>query len=369
MTWANSGASRAQTLPHISCSDYLDIYPRAESNDVIVEVKKTGICGSAVHLFVAGRLGHVVLEKPMVLGHESSGIVSKVGSKVANVNIGDRVAVEPGATCGRCEYCKGGNYQLCPDVIFPAYPPVDGTLGRFYKLPSHLAYRMPVNLTLEDGAMASSIPCSMEPLSVAVHAVSTVARSLAVGPLGFCAWLLRKLDVVPSRLNFALTYAATDAFLPPPREENEPKIGYARRAATLLKTKLNLEDRGRNSLDYVFEASGAGVCVQIGLLITKIGGTFIQVGNGEAEMQIPITSILVKELDIKGSHRYGPGDYALAISLTSSGKIDLKSLITHRFAFDDAPSAFEAMKAGKGLDGRDVLKVIISGPDVSPFGI
>ena len=105
----------------------------------------------------------------MILGHESSGIVTQVGSKVKHLSVGDRVALEPGAPCRVCPLCKEGNYQRCPDVVFAATPPVHGTLQSFYTTPADLAYKLPDSISLQEGAL-------MEPLSVAVHAVVKIGQ-------------------------------------------------------------------------------------------------------------------------------------------------------------------------------------------------
>ncbi|KAF2638457.1 GroES-like protein [Massarina eburnea CBS 473.64] len=112
----------------------------ASPYDVLVQPKWTGICGSDVHYWVHGRIGHFVVESPMVLGHESAGIVHSVGEKVTTLKVGDRVAMEPGVPCRRCVRCKEGRYNLCPEMRFAATPPYDGTLARFYALPEDLCY-------------------------------------------------------------------------------------------------------------------------------------------------------------------------------------------------------------------------------------
>ncbi|KAI0921827.1 hypothetical protein AcV7_008025 [Taiwanofungus camphoratus] len=350
--------------------------PQISDDEVLVEVKKTGICGSDVHYLVHGRIGDFIVNKPMVLGHESSGIVSKVGPKVKNLKVGDRVAMEPGATCRTCDDCKRGRYELCPDIVFAATPPYDGTLARYYRIPSDICYKLPDHLTLEDGAM-------MEPLSVAIHAVANIAglRSnqtvviFGAGPVGLlCMATARALgasrvvavDIVPSRLEFAKKYAATETYLPPKFEPGETKMKYSERNAKLMQEQLGIEDRGPKAIDLVVDASGAEVSIQTGIFIARQGGTFVQLGMGASEIQIPITLLLVKELNFKGSFRYGPGDYPLAIALVSQGKIDLKPLITHRFEFSSAKEAFETTKAGKSPDGKPVIKAVISGPGVSP---
>ncbi|KAF7793664.1 hypothetical protein EIP86_004779 [Pleurotus ostreatoroseus] len=350
--------------------------PEIGDREVLVAVKKTGICGSDVHYLVHGRIGDFIVENPMVLGHESSGVVYKVGPKVLDLKPGDRVAMEPGATCGQCDDCKKGRYNLCPYIEFAATPPYDGTLCRYYRIPAHVCYKLPDNLTLEDGAM-------IEPLSVGTHALNTLGKLKAnesvivfgAGPIGLvCMAVARALgakriiavDIVPSRLEFAKAYAATDVYLPPPMEPGEDKLKYTDRNVKVMREQLGIEERGPRSIDLVIEASGAEVSIRTGMFIVRMGGRYVQVGMGNPEVTIPITMLGVKELQVVGSFRYCSGDYELAIGLVAAGKIDLKPLITHRFSFQDAKEAFAANRAGKGPDGKPVIKAIISGPDVLP---
>jgi len=348
--------------------------PEIFDDEVLVEVKKTGICGSDVHFLVHGRIGSYVVEKPMILGHESSGVVTKIGAKIKHLKPGDRVALEPGATCRVCGDCKKGRYELCPNIVFAACPPHDGTLTRFYRIPGDLAYKLPDHLTLEDGAM-------MEPLSVAVHAVANLAglranQSVAIfgaGPVGLLCMAVAKalgasriiaVDIVQSRLDFAKSFAATETHIPPPLNPRESQAEYSERNAKTMKEQLGIEERGQKAIDIIIDASGAPVSIQTGIHIARAGGTFVQVGMGNPDVTIPITLFLVKELTLKGSFRYGPGDYELAIALVSQGRVNLKPLITHRFTFEQTVEAFNATRSGKGPDGRPVIKTVISGPGV-----
>jgi D-xylulose reductase len=347
--------------------------PEIGAHHVLVEVKKTGICGSDIHYLVHGRIGDYALPpgSDMVLGHESSGVISRVGSSVTHLKPGDRVAIEPGATCRKCDACKEGRYQLCPDVKFAATPPYDGTLSRYYAVPSDLAYPLPPQLTLEDGAM-------MEPLSVAVHAVSKLGglkanQSIAVfgcGPVGILCMAVAKalgasrviaVDIVTPRLEFAKSYAATEVYQPPPMAENESRIAYSKRSAAALRQQFGISERGYSAIDLVIDASGAEVSIQTGIRIVKFGGTYVQVGMGSSDITIDMSVVLVKELVIKGSFRYGPGDYPMAIALAAQGKIDLKPLVSHRFSFEQSPLAFQTTRNGKSEDGKGVIKTIISG--------
>jgi len=219
----------------------------------------------------------------------------------------------------------------------------------------------------------------MEPLAVAVHSASNLSEIKAnqvvavfgAGPVGLLCMAVAKalgarrviaIDINEARVNFAKTYAATDSFVPSKPKEGESRMEYSRRTADEIRAKFGLGERGTNAVDTVLEATGAEVCVQTGLFLAKVGGVFTQIGMGAPEVQIPITMLLVKELKVRGSFRYGYGDYPLAIDLVASGKIDLKPLVTHRYKFEDAVEAFESTKKGMGQDGKPVIKAIIEGP-------
>lgn len=221
----------------------------------------------------------------------------------------------------------------------------------------------------------------MEPLSVAVHAVSKLGalrsnQSVAVfgcGPVGLLCMAVAKalgasriiaVDISPDRLEFAKTYAATDTFLPPSIDKGETGVAFSTRNAQAMKEKLGIAERGPRAIDLLLDASGAEVAIQTGIRIAKSGGTFVQVGAGNRDVTIDMFAVLCKELVLKGSLRYGPGDYSLAIALVASGKVDVKSLVSHRFPFTQAYEALEITRSGKSPDSKGVIKVIISGPDV-----
>ena len=117
--------------------------PVSKENEALVKVRCIGICGSDVHYYEHGRIGRFVVEAPLILGHELAGEVVEVGAKVKNVAVGDRVAVEPGVTCGTCAYCKSGRYNLCPDVVFLATPPVDGAWAEYVAIRSDFLFNCP----------------------------------------------------------------------------------------------------------------------------------------------------------------------------------------------------------------------------------
>ena len=134
-----------------------------EPNQVLVKVHAAGICGSDVHYYNKGRIGDYVVEGEFILGHEVAGTVTELGSDVKNLKVGDRVALEPGITCGHCEQCKEGKYNLCKDVIFFATPPVQGALQNYVKHPADMCFKLPENVSTKEGAL-------VEPLAVGLHA-------------------------------------------------------------------------------------------------------------------------------------------------------------------------------------------------------
>ncbi|KAI8506317.1 hypothetical protein Bbelb_157440 [Branchiostoma belcheri] len=135
--------------------------PQPGKHEVQLAIHSVGICGTDVHVLTEGSLGQFVLTDPMVSGHEASGTVRQVGEGVTHLAVGDRVAVEPGISCRYCTNCKAGRYYLCPHLEYP----VHGLMCRYKAHPADLCYKLPDNVSLEEGAL-------LEPLSVAVHACS-----------------------------------------------------------------------------------------------------------------------------------------------------------------------------------------------------
>ncbi|KAJ8547618.1 hypothetical protein K7X08_011204 [Anisodus acutangulus] len=131
--------------------------------DVKIRIKAVGICGSDIHHFKNMRLASFVIKRPMVLGHECAGIVEQAGIQVKFLTIGDRVSLEPGISCRQCQLCKDGRYNLCREMKFFGSPPTNGALANQVVHPADLCFKLPDNVSLEEGAMC-------EPLSVSIHA-------------------------------------------------------------------------------------------------------------------------------------------------------------------------------------------------------
>ncbi|KAI8379676.1 uncharacterized protein BYT42DRAFT_336600 [Radiomyces spectabilis] len=332
--------------------------PEIGPYDALVNVKVTGICGSDVHYWTKGRIGSFVVEKPMVLGHESAGVVAAVGDKVTHLKVGDRVALEPGVPCRVCDQCKHGRYNLCPEMIFAATPPYDGTLCNYYRHAADFCFKLPENVSLEEGAL-------IEPLSVGVHAVrrgkvqaGDRVAIFGAGAVGLLAAAAAKAagaghvtiaDIVASRLDFAKTYCTDSQVLLEKTDPNEPNIDYSKRMANKILESHELAD-------VVIDCSGAETSVQTAIYITRNGGSVVLVGMGAPVQSIPVSEIGIREVDIKGVFRYC-NTYPRAVKMIASGTIDVKPLITHSYKLEESVEAFKHVKEGR--DGT--IKVQIHG--------
>nr|MBP7561946.1 alcohol dehydrogenase catalytic domain-containing protein [Armatimonadota bacterium] len=152
-------AARDMRVESVPWPNAGDLGPR----ECLVRIHSVGVCGSDVHYYEHGRIGKFVVEQPLILGHECSGTVEAVGSDVSRVRVGERVAIEPGIPCRRCAHCRSGRYNLCPEVVFMATPPVHGSLCELVVHPDDFLYPLPEGVSFEEGAM-------VEPLAVGVHA-------------------------------------------------------------------------------------------------------------------------------------------------------------------------------------------------------
>lgn len=324
--------------------------PEIKDDEVLLEMDCVGICGSDVHYLVHGRIGPFELTGPMVIGHEASGVVCKAGKDVKNVKVGDRCAIEPGVPCRHCEYCKGGQYNLCPDMKFCATPPYNGNLTRYYAHAADFCYKLPDHVTMEEGAL-------LEPLSVGVHAcrranvqLGSEVLILGAGPIGLVSLIAAKsmgaskvliTDLLDDRLEVAKKLGA-DLTL---------KIGKEDKEEDIVK---NIHGLMGGAPDKAIDCSGAEITNRLSILATKSGGIAVLVGNGPLNVNVPLINALSREVDIRGVFRYC-NDYPTALALVASGKINVKQLITHNFELENTKDAFHTSRYGLG----GAIKVMI----------
>lgn len=322
--------------------------PTPGRGEVLVRVKSVGVCGSDVHYYTHGRIGPFVVEGPLILGHEMAGIIEAVGDDVSTDRIGERVAVEPGVPDRVCEFCRSGRYNLCPKMSFMATPPVDGALTDYVVAPADFAFKLPAQVSLDEGAL-------MEPLSVGVYAVHRsglkAGQSVVIigaGPIGLVTLQVARaagagsilvLDLDDGRLSIAQRLGATAVV-------NSGKVSAEERVRTLT--------NGRGA-DIVFDAAGSPKTASLAVHLTKRGGRVVMIGFSLVDnFAYPLVTAMAKEADIVTVFRYA-NVYQSSIDLVAAGRIDLKSLVTHRFPLEAAEQALQL--SDQRADG--VVKVMV----------
>lgn len=341
--------------------------PKLENpTDVLVQVKKTGICGSDIHYYAHGKIGNFVLTKPMVLGHELSGVVVEVGPAVTKVKVGDRVAIEPGVPLRLSQEYKLGHYNLDPDMVFaatpnstPGEPNPPGTLCKWYKLPEDFLVPLPDQVLLELGAM-------VEPLSVGVHACRQGKLAFADSVVVFGAGPVGLLTAAAATIIGASKVMVVDVF--DLKLEVAKKIGVATHTFnSKLGDHAALVAQFGSDADVVFECTGAAPCVAMGVKVCKSGGRYVQVGNALGDVPFPIVDFATRELTMYGCFRYGVGDYQMSVDILAqnyangreNARVDFEALVTDRFRWEDAIKAYDHVRAG----GAGTIKTIIDGPE------
>lgn len=322
--------------------------PRPTKDEVLVKVEHVGVCGSDMHYFEAGGIGRNIVKPPFVLGHEAGGIVTEVGANVTSLKVGDKVALEPGKTCGKCEFCKSGKYNLCPDVIFFATPPIDGVFQEYVTHPADLCFKIPDNMDTIEAAL-------IEPLAVGFHAarqggaqMGQTAVVTGAGCIGYVSLMALKamgvtkvivVDVLEKRLEKAIELGATAVVNGKEKDVVEEVL------------KLT-EGKGA---DLVIETAGSEITTNQAIHFAKPGSTIVLVGyspSGEETLSMGLA--IDKELTFKTVFRYRH-IYPLAIEAVSSGRVNLKGIVTNTFSLDDIQEGMDQSIKNK----QDVIKAVI----------
>ncbi len=169
--------------------------PQIDSNEVLVKMKRVGVCGSDIHFYLEGSIASFIVKKPLILGHECAGEIMEIGDEVKNLKIGQRVVIEPGFTCGKCEYCKTGRYNLCREVKFYAAPPYDGAFAEYISAPEQNVYVMPDEMSYEEGAMIEPLAVGMMATKMGEVMAQDIVAVLGAGPIGQMALQVQRLMV------------------------------------------------------------------------------------------------------------------------------------------------------------------------------
>jgi L-iditol 2-dehydrogenase len=307
--------------------------PTPGPGEALVRVEAIGLCGSDLHWFEEGGIGSSRITRPIVPGHEMGG----------RTEDGRLVAIEPAIPCERCALCLEGHPNLCPTIRFSGQGDDDGSMREWMAWPEHCLFPLPDGLSAADGAM-------LEPLGVAVHTVDLahVRPGTSVGVFG--AGPIGLLCLQVAKAAGATRLFATDLPTRPHRLEAARDIGAKAFAAEEgLEAKAILKAAGGHGLDVAIEAAGVQAAVDAAAESVRPGGRVVLAGIPSEER----TSFKASTARRKGLTfvmvRRMKHTYPRAIALALAGRVDLRSVVTHRFPLADAAKAFEVAARREGL--------------------
>ncbi|MEP3279398.1 MAG: NAD(P)-dependent alcohol dehydrogenase [Stappiaceae bacterium] len=309
--------------------------------DARIQVDTVGVCGSDVHYYTHGKIGPFVVNEPMVLGHEASGIVTEIGQQVTHLKVGDRVCMEPGIPNMESRASKLGVYNVDPSVQFWATPPIHGCLTPEVVHPAAFTYKLPDHISFAEGAMIEPFAIGMQAATKAKIRPGDTAFVTGAGPIGIMNALAALAggcskvfisDLVGDKLDVAARY------------DNVIPIDVSRQNAL----EIIRENTGGWGVDVVFECAGAAPSIQTALDCVCPAGCVVWVGMPVEPVPVDIVLAQSKEIRMETVFRYA-NMYDRAIELLGSGKVDLKPLISETFAFEESIAAFDrAVEARPG---------------------
>jgi len=321
--------------------------PEPGRGEVLVKIKQVGICGSDMHWYLEGGIGHSVAAFPQVLGHEPAGEVIAVGPGVHHRKIGDRVSIEPSITCGHCEYCLRGQHNNCTACMFLGGPQLPGLFREYAVIPEHNADLVPDNLTWTQATLIEPVAVIVHVMELAPVKLGDTVAVMGAGPIGMlCASMARQAgasrvficDKLPHRLELAKKMGA------------EICVPVDRMAEAVLD-----ETHGRG-VDLVLDAAAAPQTVHLGIHIARAGGTYMLIGIPiENPFVMDMHTAMNKELRIltlKRSNHKG----AAAANLLAAGSVP-DSLVTHVLPFDQTARGFELLADYSDNVGKVIIEV------------
>ena len=314
--------------------------PTPGPDEVKIEVKAAGICGTDIHIFHDEFRNY----PPVILGHEFSGVIAEVGTNVTSIQVGERVTTETaGKICGACRFCRSGEYHLCGNRLGIGSG-INGGFAPFCVVRKELIHRLPDNVSFEEGAV--SIPLAEAANGVAVRTGISAGELVLLfgpGPIGLLALQIARLD------GGIVIAAGTekDAL----RLKLAAELGAAR--------TVNVEREDLKAIvmeltygygpDVVLECSGAQAAARAGLELVRKGGKFTQMGLHGKPITVDMDLVALKEIRVNGffSTRWPIVDRALR--WLSSGLVQTRPLITHTLPLDQWRKGFDLVEKKQGI--------------------
>jgi len=315
--------------------------PKIKDDEVLIKVKAVSICGSDVHAYRGVSKRRI---PPLVMGHEFSGEIVKLGRTVKGLKEGERVVLEPVLSCGKCALCQRGRSNICENIRLVGLH-LSGAFSEYVPIPASKCHTLPDAVSFEEASL-------VEPLAVAVHAVNftSLEKDEDIGILGSGAVGLMTLQVV-NNIGAEKIFAI---------DTLEYRLELAKKLGATTTINAKKEDPVKEVLDHggvntVFEAVGHQRTVQQALSMVRKGGKVVIIGMLDATMELGMLDVTVKEIEIKGSYGYTSNDFKQALTLIAKGKVEVKPLITHVLPLHDIAKGFDILSQG----AENVIKVVL----------
>ncbi|WNQ13961.1 alcohol dehydrogenase catalytic domain-containing protein [Paenibacillus aurantius] len=310
--------------------------PDLRPDEVLIRVKRAGICGSEL----SGYLGHNSLRKPpLIMGHEFSGVVERLGSQAEGWQRGDRVTANPLVTCGHCRFCRNGQSQLCGERnLLGAHRP--GAFAEFVAVPASNVYRLEDHVSWEEGAFA-------EPFACAVHVCRLLALTptdrlliYGAGPIGLFA------------LQAAQVYGLRNIVV---ADLNEARLEIVRELGGIAVTGLDqIDSTFQGGFDAVVDAVGAEITRRISVKAARPGGKVVFTGLHEAESNLQVNDMIRMETLTMGAFAYSREDFETALLWIEQGRVSMLPWVEHA-SLSEGSLCFEKLISGPGKVAKIML--------------
>lgn len=310
--------------------------PSVGPDDVLIRVKACGICGSDVHGY-DGSTGRRI--PPIVMGHEAAGIIESLGSNVSGFQKGDRVTFDSTVYCGHCFYCKRGEVNLCDhrEVLGVSTPDFRrmGAFAEYVAVPQHIVYHLPDALPFTAAAMVEAVGVAVHAVALTPIAIGNTALVVGAGMIGCLVLQAARLagctriivvDLDDSRLEMAAGLGATDLV----NSRNSDAVSTIRSLT------------GGRGADVALECVGAGITVLTAIEGTRKGGSVTLVGNVTPKVEIPLQSVVSRQIRLQGSAA-SSGEYPVCMDLLARGAIRVDTLLSATAPLDQGASWFERL--------------------------
>ncbi len=320
--------------------------PTPKPNEVLIKVRAVGVCGSEVHAFLGT---HPFRKPPAIMGHEVSGDIVEVGTEVRGFQPGDRVLVEPQISCGKCFYCRTGDYHLCLSKVIMGVPAWPGAFGEYVIAPEQTLIKLPGSFSYEEGAMCEPLAVGIASARKARVQLGDSALVLGSGTIGLCC-------IAAARAAGATNIIATDAY--DFNLELARKFGAT--AAFNVRKDNNLAglvagQARPEGVDVAFVTAGFSAVLNQAMAHVRKMARVMVVALFDEPITLPEPFLIGgKELELVGVHMYVRRDFETAIDLISSGAVNAKAMVTHILPIEEAQHALELVH-GKTEDNAKVI--------------